>query len=238
MRGLRLFCARGRPLSGVLTLLKRLHLDGQDDQYVVSFGGSLLQTTNGTVISSVLLGYDNYVDLEYLARKKRLHFHAISNDRIYTANRDIGEYTIYESHLVSLNVSYRTPAEMRGINIVKAMFIDQPEVIDEALKDYIAFKDLENTVTFTRSTPFYFEANAKGISKGSALKKLCDKLEITADNLMAIGDGGNDLSMIKFAGTGVAMGNAISELKDCAQIVTADSDHDGVALAIEKYALN
>lgn len=54
---------------------------------------------------------------------------------------------------------------------------------------------------------------------------------------MAIGDQGNDLSMVKFAGTGIAMGNAIDELKECAQHVTSDCDHDGVAEAIEKWAL-
>lgn len=235
--GIKVVLCTGRPLSGVLQLLKQLQLDDQKDQYVVSFGGSLMQTTDGTVISSDPLSYDNYVDLEYLARKKGLHFHAISKDRIYTANRDIGEYTIYESSLVSLNVSYRTPAEMHDIKIVKAMFIDQPEILETALEDYTAFAELENRVTFTRSTPFYYEANAKGVSKGSALKKLCEELKITSENLMAIGDGGNDLSMIKFAGNGVAMKNAIPELKKSAQIITADNNHDGVARAIEKYAL-
>nr|WP_311408413.1 sugar-phosphatase [Liquorilactobacillus uvarum] len=235
--GIKVVLCTGRPLSGVLQLLKQLQLDDQKDQYVVSFGGSLVQTTDGTVISSDPLSYDNYVDLEYLARKKGLHFHAISKDRIYTANRDIGEYTIYESSLVSLNVSYRTPAEMHDIKIVKAMFIDQPEILETALEDYTAFAELENRVTFTRSTPFYYEANAKGVSKGSALKKLCEELKITSENLMAIGDGGNDLSMIKFAGSGVAMKNAIPELKESAQIITEDNNHDGVARAIEKYAL-
>ncbi|KRM96032.1 HAD superfamily hydrolase [Liquorilactobacillus aquaticus DSM 21051] len=235
--GIKVVLCTGRPLSGVLPLLEQLQLDGQKDQYVVSFGGSLVQTTDGTIISSVPLGYEAYVDLEYLARKKGLHFHAISKDRIYTADRDIGEYTIYESSLVSLNVSYRTPAEMRDVKIVKAMFIDPPEIIEAALKDYTAFAELEDRVTFTRSTPFYYEANAKGVSKGSALKRLCEELQITSENLMAIGDGGNDLSMIKFAGIGVAMGNAIPELKKSAQVVTEDNNHDGVARAIEKYAL-
>ncbi|KRL02394.1 sugar-phosphatase [Liquorilactobacillus capillatus] len=228
----------GRPLSGVVSLLKELDLADLQDQYVVSFGGSLVQTTSGTVISATPLSYDSYLDLECLARKKQLHFHAISNDRIYTANRDIGEYTIHESSLVSLNVSYRTPDEMRGVKIIKAMFIDQPEILEGALKDYTGFAKLEDRVTFTRSTPYFYEANAKGISKASALQQLCQKLSLTADNVMAIGDGGNDLSMIKFAGLGVAMKNAIPELKKVAQAITADNNHSGVAAAIEKYVLH
>ena len=55
---------------------------------------------------------------------------------------------------------------------------------------------------------------------------------------MAVGDSGNDLSMIEDAGLGVAMGNATQEILAAADAVTADNNHDGVALAIEKYALH
>ena len=55
---------------------------------------------------------------------------------------------------------------------------------------------------------------------------------------MAVGDSGNDLSMIEDAGLGVAMGNATPEILAVADAVTADNNHDGVALAIEKYALH
>ena len=55
---------------------------------------------------------------------------------------------------------------------------------------------------------------------------------------MAVGDSGNDLSMIQAAGLGVAMGNAMPEVLAAADVTTADNNHDGVALAIEKYALH
>ena len=58
------------------------------------------------------------------------------------------------------------------------------------------------------------------------------------DQVMAVGDSGNDLSMIEDAGLGVAMGNATPEILAAADAVTADNNHDGVALAIEKYALH
>lgn len=54
---------------------------------------------------------------------------------------------------------------------------------------------------------------------------------------MALGDQGNDIAMVNYAGVGVAMGNAIPELKEIAQFVTGTNSEDGVAMAIEKYVL-
>lgn len=227
----------GRPISGVRKLLKELDLDNQDNQYVICFGGAVVQTTAGKIISSQPITYQNYLELEKLARKLNLHFHAISEDRIYTANRDIGYYTVYESTLVSLGISYRTPAEMSNIRLIKAMFIDDQVILDKALSNWEPFAKLENNLVFTKSAPFYLEANAKGVNKGNALSKLGAVLGITSTEIMAIGDEQNDLSMIKYAGTGVAMGNAIGKIKEMANVITDDNDHDGVATAIEKYAL-
>lgn len=59
-------------------------------------------------------------------------------------------------------------------------------------------------------------------------------MNLSSENLIAIGDEENDLSMIKLAGIGVAMGNAVPAVKEAAQRVTSDCDHDGVAEAIGK----
>ena len=88
-----------------------------------------------------------------------------------------------------------------------------------------------------KTAPFYYEAYAKGVNKGNALVKLCEILDLTADNVIAIGDEENDISMLKFAGTGVAMGNAVPAVKEVATHHTVDNDHDGVAQAIRELAL-
>lgn len=236
--GKKVVICTGRPLSGAKQILKDLGLADQDDQYVVTFGGSLVQTTAGDSIFKATLTYADYVDLEYIARKKGLHFHANGLDRLYTANRDVGDYTMREARLVSQAISFRTPEEMYDIPVVKVMFVDEPEVIDEAIKDMSLFNQLADRVTYTRSTPYYFEANAKGINKVSALQQLAKVLDLTPAEIMAIGDQGNDLAMIKYAGTGVAMGNAIPEVKAVAQQITTDCDHDGVANAIYNWAMD
>lgn len=81
------------------------------------------------------------------------------------------------------------------------------------------------------------EINQRRATKGDALAALCERLGIDCAETIAFGDGNNDLSMICRAGLGVAMGNALPEVRAAADVVTGDCDHDGVAEAIEKYCL-
>jgi Cof subfamily protein (haloacid dehalogenase superfamily) len=127
---------------------------------------------------------------------------------------------------------------MRDVLMPKGMFIDQPELITAALAQKTLFAPFTQRFNFMRSAPFFLEVTRKNVNKGNALAKLVEQLGLTAANVMAIGDQGNDLSMIEYAGTGVAMGNAIDSVKTAAQHITTDNDHDGVAQAIEKLALN
>lgn len=236
-KGIKVVLTSGRPISGIRPFLKQLDLDDRNDQYVISFGGGVVETTSGKIISARSLSYEDYLDLQNIATKLGLHFHVESSERLFTSDRDLGKYTIVEGYLVNIPVCFRLPDELRDETLIKAMYIDDPEKIEEAVKHEELFNQLSGRITFTRSTPMYYEANPKGTDKGSALQILIDKLGLTQENVMAIGDQGNDLSMVKFAGTGIAMGNAIDELKECAQHVTSDCDHDGVAEAIEKWAL-
>ena len=90
----------------------------------------------------------------------------------------------------------------------------------------------------TSSKPGYVEMMHPAVNKGQALAFLADKLKINQNEVMAVGDSLNDIDMLKFAGFGVAMGNAAPEVKAAAQAVTRSNNEDGVAEAIEKYALN
>lgn len=93
------------------------------------------------------------------------------------------------------------------------------------------------SIEITTSIERNMELNAPGVSKGRGLMALAERLDLCPDQVMAIGDSGNDLTMIEAAGLGVAMGNATEEVKAAADVVTADNNHDGVAQAIEDYVL-
>src|SRR5579872_5371217 len=73
--------------------------------------------------------------------------------------------------------------------------------------------------------------------KKQALVRLCADFQVSRERVLAIGDSRNDVPMLQWAGTGVAMGNALAEVKGAVRIVTATNDQDGVALAIERFAL-
>jgi len=96
-------------------------------------------------------------------------------------------------------------------------------------------KPFDDELSFIQSTPYFLEATMKGISKASSLQTICDLLEIKAEEVMAFGDAQNDISMIEFAGLGVAMGNACDPLKEIADEITLSNNEDGIAHTLSKY---
>ena len=82
----------------------------------------------------------------------------------------------------------------------------------------------------------YLEVVPVGMTKGFAVKALCEVLNVPIENAIAVGDAGNDLSMIEAAGVGVAMANGTDEVKAIADwITTRDNNHDGIAQVIERF---
>ena len=88
-----------------------------------------------------------------------------------------------------------------------------------------------------RSEPYFLEIMPKGIDKAQSLQRLLDHLGLTKNEMIACGDGFNDLSMIKFAGLGVAMSNAQKIVKRNADYITFTNDENGVAHVVDKYIL-
>ena len=89
----------------------------------------------------------------------------------------------------------------------------------------------------TRSSAVNFEVMYEGVSKASGLAAFAKALGVPREAIMALGDYDNDSDMLRYAGLGVAMGNAVADAKAAADAVTLDNAHDGVAAAIERYVL-
>ena len=98
-------------------------------------------------------------------------------------------------------------------------------------------QEFAGKLSICRSQPFFIETMPLGVGKDTSLEILLRAKGLTPANLMACGDGWNDLPMIRLAGLGVAMGNAQAPVKAAADWLTADNDHDGVGLVVEKFIL-
>lgn len=85
------------------------------------------------------------------------------------------------------------------------------------------------------TAPFYFEYTSKGVDKAKAIDTALTPLGYRREEMMAFGDAQNDSSMLRYAGTGIAMGNAVDSVKAIADDVTASNDEDGIALSLYKY---
>ena len=119
----------------------------------------------------------------------------------------------------------------RGVQKIQMFYRDMElrrKMLQE-LKQW--FPDLVVTTSLVNN----IELNSHDAHKGNALLKLCEHLNIDPSQTMAFGDGLNDLTMLKAAGIGVAMGNAVQQVKAAADFVTDTNDNDGVAKAIRYF---
>ncbi|CAN2923690.1 sugar-phosphatase [Streptococcus dysgalactiae] len=234
-QGVHVVVATGRPITGVVSLLEQLELNHQGN-HVITFNGGLVQDAEtGEEVVKELMTYEDYLEIEYLSRKLGIHMHAITKEGIFTANRNIGKYTVHESTLVNMPIFYRTPEEMTGKEIIKIMMVDDPELLDEAIK--LIPQNFFDHYTIVKSTPFYLEFMPKTVSKGNAIKHLAEKLGLDMSQTMAIGDAENDRAMLEVVANPVVMENGVPELKKIAKYITKSNNDSGVAHAIREWVL-
>ncbi|MBR3348752.1 MAG: HAD family phosphatase [Solobacterium sp.] len=117
--------------------------------------------------------------------------------------------------------------------IEKILTAAEPEYLRDHYEEMAApFKDRLSCM-FT--APFYYEYTAKNVDKAKAIDAAFTKLGYSADEMIAYGDAENDMSMLKYAGIGVAMGNATDGLKAIADEITLSNDEDGIAESLYRH---
>ncbi|XXN63322.1 sugar-phosphatase [Enterobacter ludwigii] len=235
-KGVMVVLTTGRPLVGIQRYLMELNLV-DEGQYCISYNGALVHRANdGECVAEITLGFDDYLYIEQLARDLGVHFQAFDKSFLYTPNKDISEFTIHEASLTGIPVRYRSVEEMdRATRFPKLMMIDKPDLLDAAIQRLP--QQARDSYTILKSAPYYLEILDSRVNKGQGVKMLAEKLGLAREEVMAIGDQENDLAMIEYAGTGVAMGNAIDSVKKIAQFITKTNMEDGVAHAIEELVL-
>lgn len=238
--GIKVVLCTGRPMPGVRPYLQTLGLADQDDQYVICFNGANAQTTSGKPLADYTLNFDDFMEWELFIRKAGVQGHIDTAEDAYTANQDINHYTVHEAYLANLRLHYRSMDQLMAmrdqLTIYKLMIDGRKDELDRVTP--LIPESFQQKFHIIRSEEYFIEFIHPQANKGNALLELSKKLGIQQSETMALGNGGNDLSMIKSAGIGVAMANSVPAVLDAADAVTADNNHDGVAAAIKKYALD
>ena len=231
--GIDLALASGRPVCGVMPLARELGLD-RDGDYVIAFnGGQIYDVGTGRLIFERTLTIGEALQAYELAKYRGLTTVSYKGDCLITEDTD-NEYVRLESHINHMDMirvqSFREALDFRP---VKCLVVGEPESLLEWEK--AAQKELGAGLSIYRSAPYFLEIMPKGIDKGNALSKIIGSTGLIRREIMAFGDGMNDLSMIRFAELGIAMENAEPKLKQEADYVTLSNNEDGVADAIERF---
>lgn len=225
--------ASGRPTYGIEPLAQCLKLD-EKGGFILSYnGGKIVDCKTNKVLYTKSLPkevlpiiYDyatthNYALLGYLG------------DEILTEKPD-DEYVKEESRINKMAIC-RVENLLAALEDTptKLLLTGCPEDMVKAESELFGL--LQTKMDVFRSAPFFVELVPKGIDKAQSLERLLQHLGLNATNLIAFGDGYNDMSMIKYANIGVAMANAAPELRAIADYVTLSNEEDGVGVFLENF---
>lgn len=235
-QGVKVVLTTGRPLPGVQEYLDELGLNHQDDQYAITYNGGVVQTTNGEELGGKELAYSDYLRLREVADELGAYLQVETIDAAYTSAKEINYWASRENFLIKMPLIIKPVDEMDpNDHYVKLMFIGDEADID-SWRDALP-ADVKEAYYIVKSTPQHLEFMHKDATKGSGLLTLAAKLGIDRSETMALGDQQNDVTMIEVAGLGVAMGNAVPEVKAVADVETTTQNADGVGVAVEKWVL-
>ena len=233
--GVRVVLASGRPTYGIAPLADQLQI-AQYGGYVLAInGGRMVSWDTREVLFEQTLDPQFVPTLYHAAKDNGFEILTYQGEGI-AATSVTDQYVLHEAFINKMPVlDYSDFLERLVYPINKCLIVGDPERL--ALLEPKLAKEMEGRMSVYRSAGFFLECVPLGIDKAASLQRLIDHLGIKREEVMACGDGWNDLSMIQFAGMGVAMANAAPELKACADFITLSNEEDGVAVAIEKFVL-
>ena len=239
-KGVHVIVATGRIYTSALYYAKLL---GISTPIIASNGAIIREEETDDTIYECLLQEEAMQKMVELSRQMGLFCHLFSRDTIYT-EKMVNISTRYtewnkfmaEKDQVKIQVleSFDDLTEEERKGIFKAVVVD-----DDAEKLQKIREEIEKTgiVSVSQSLIDNLEVMDKAVSKGNAVQKLAERYGIKREEIITIGDNENDISMIEYAGLGVAMGNGAQCLKDKADYITGDYMEDGVAQVVEKFIL-
>ena len=237
-RGVRIVIATGRPYSSA----RKYQAAFEVDSPLICFQGALVREVIGdrSTLLAEPLPQEPLADVIALVEQRGWEFNLYSEDFIYLARTNHAE-SFYErwfglpcAPVQSLTDALKIMRD-RGTAPLKGMFIGESALIDRLTPE--VQERYGDRLAVVRSHTLFSEITARGVSKGSALAFLARRFGISREETIAAGDNGNDVTMIAWAGLGVAMANATPEAMAVADWLAPSVAQDGVAALIERFIL-
>ncbi len=234
-QGARIVLASGRPTYGIVPIAEELQLDKYEG-YIMAFNGGKITdwTTKDTIFEQKLddelvpLLYHEamYADMNILTYRGESILSSDKTDKYVLEEARINKMPVIEPHNFLDAVEYP---------VNKCLIVGDPEPLHQ-LELKVAEK-MQDRISVYTSAPFFMECVPLNIDKAASLDRLLKILKVSKDEVIACGDGHNDMSMIQYAGLGVAMANAEEDVKAAADYITLSNEEDGVGEVVEKFML-
>ena len=223
--------ATGRPLQSCLPFVKELDLDVP---FITYNGALIIRGKSMEILYHKTIAPDDAWDIINQSEKFSPTIFVFYDNNLYV--NEINQYT--ERYSTFSNMPAYLEKDLSKIinkGPTKVLLYHQPEIIKKIFNE---IKDpLGGKLNFHISKPFFLEFIDKEVSKGNALATLAKNMGIIPEEVIAIGDSYNDISMIEYAGMGVAVENAYDDIKDKADYISKPNVEHGVAEVLEKFVL-
>lgn len=234
-KGVKVVLATGRPIKGISRYIEKLDLLDEDDCSVAFNGAAVQFNKTGKLIYEQNMEIEDIKYLYKLSKELGVNIHALTPNECITPK--ISEYSLLEAEINKIPLKVVDFDNLDpDTNIVKIMMIDKEEILSKTVEQLP--EEVYEKYSVLRSEPYFLEFLNKEVNKGQGVKKLAEGFGIKKEEVICIGDAGNDIHMIQYAGLGVAMENAMVEVKRIADYITLTNEEDGVAHIIEKFILN
>lgn len=232
--GVKVVLASGRPTPAMLQYVEILQLD-QFESYLISFNGAVVtDIAGGGILFDKSLSRSEVLSLYDFSVENDLHIITYS-DRGVISETD-SPYIDIEIKLTGMaHCKVESFQQEIGESAVKCILLGEPSYLvamEQKLKSQYPH------LSISRSKPFFLEVMPNGVDKAASLHFIADRLGIQSNEVIAVGNAGNDLSMIEYAGLGVWVDNVPSELRSKADLIVSSNMEDGVAEVVEKYVIH
>lgn len=230
--GVTVTIASGRMFCSLVPFADRIG----DNLPIIAYNGGLVrESRTGHTLCHRPIDETLAAEVLALCRDRRWYVQTYLDDRLYVESRDDDRARAYEKladiTAVPLGDAYW---DLRG-EPTKMLLIDDAERMAAIAAEMR--ERFRGRLSLPRSKPGFLEVVDRGVDKGRALAFLADRMGLNREEVMAVGDGENDVAMLHWAGLGVAVANGAALALEKADVVTASNDDEGLAQALERYVL-